>query len=137
MSINAEEHGDIDATVIGAALDKQLFAAYNACDLDAFGELLAPAIEFYHDKAGLLLGRQSVVDAVQENICGKVRRDIIPGSLESFPMDDYGLVQLGEHRFCTAGTEDCSGVARFVHLWKRTDDLWQATRIISYDHQPL
>jgi hypothetical protein len=118
-------------------LDTELFAAYNDCDLAAFGTLLAPDIEFYHDKGRLMLGRQPVVDAVQKNICGKVRREPIEGTLTTYPMDDYGLLQLGEHRFCTADTKTCTGTARFVHLWRHADGAWQATRIISYDHQPL
>jgi hypothetical protein len=121
----------------GRKLDADLFAAYNRCDLDAFGALLAPDIEFYHDKGGLMIGRQPIVDAVQKNICGKVRREPIGDTLVTYPMDDYGLLQLGEHRFCTADTATCTGTARFVHLWRVTDGAWQATRIISYDHQPL
>lgn len=126
-----------DPQSIGAMLDAQLFNAYNACDLTAFGDLLALDVEFYHDKGGLLVERQSVVDAVEKNICGKVRRELIPDTLKSYPMDNYGILQLGDHRFCTIGTDECNGVARFVHLWKKTDGVWHATRIISYDHQPM
>lgn len=127
----------IDVDSAGRNLDAKLFASYNACDLTAFGELLAQDVEFYHDKGGLMVGRQAVVDAVRENICGKVRRELVVGSLTSFPMDNYGLVQFGEHRFCTFGTSTCTGTGRFVLLWQQADDKWQATRIISYDHQPL
>jgi len=126
-----------DSQSTGMTLDTQLFSAYNACDLATFGNLLALDVEFYHDKGGLMAGRQSVVDAVEKNICGKVRRELVPGTLKSYPMDNYGIVQLGEHRFCEVGTDKCNGVARFVHLWQQTDGAWHATRIISYDHQPL
>jgi hypothetical protein len=126
-----------ETETMGLNLDTQLFNAYNACDLAKFGDLLGVDVEFYHDKGGVMLGRQPVVAAVEKNICGKVRRELIPGTLKSYPMDDYGIVQLGEHRFCTAGTEKCTGVARFVHLWRQSAGVWQATRIISYDHQPL
>jgi hypothetical protein len=134
-SAHAQTPNDLDTQ--SRKLDTELFAAYNDCDLAAFGALLAPDIEFYHDKGGLMLGRQPVVDAVQKNICGKVRREPIEGTLTTYPMDDYGLLQLGEHRFCTADTNTCTGTARFVHLWRHADGAWQAMRIISYDHQPL
>ena len=134
-SAHAQPINNLDAQ--SRVLDTALFNAYNHCDLAAFGALLAPDIEFYHDKGGLMLGRQPVVDAVQKNICGKVRREPIEGTLTSYPMDDYGLLQLGEHRFCTADTNTCTGTARFVHLWRLTDSAWHVTRIISYDHQPL
>ena len=134
-SASAQTSFDVDS--VGRELDSRLFDSYNSCDLTAFGELLAQDVEFYHDKGGLIVGRQAVVDAVRENICHKVRREVVVGSLTSFPMNNYGLVQFGEHRFCTIGTSTCTGTGRFVHLWKHTDGKWQATRIISYDHQPL
>ena len=121
----------------GAKLDARLFDAYNHCDLETFGALVAADVEFYHDKTGLMTGRVPVVDALRNNICGKVERQLIDGSLRSYPMDNYGLVQLGEHRFCTPGTGKCNGTGRFVHLWKRDGDAWILTRIISYDHAPL
>jgi hypothetical protein len=52
-------------------------------------------------------------------------------------MDNYGLVQLGDHRFCNLGAATCNGVARFVHLWQLKDGTWRLTRIVSYDHLPL
>ena len=126
-----------DVSSIGSELDARLFGSFNSCDLDTFGSLLAQDVEFYHDKDGLTLGRQPVVDSVRENICGKVRRELVAGSLQSFPMDHYGLLQFGTHRFCTADSATCSGEGRFVHLWRQVDGQWQATRIISYDHRPL
>ena len=47
------------------------------------------------------------------------------------------LAESGEHRFCTPGMGKCNGTGKFVHLWKREGATWVATRIISYDHQPL
>lgn len=134
-SAHAQPVADVEAQ--SRQLDAELFGAYNRCDLAAFGALLAPDVEFYHDKGGLMTGRQAVVDAVQKNICGKVRREPIDGTLASYPMDGYGLLQLGEHRFCELATDTCTGAARFVQLWREADGAWQATRIISYDHQPL
>ncbi|HEY5807218.1 MAG TPA: nuclear transport factor 2 family protein [Povalibacter sp.] len=139
VAFNAGAHAQPsqDMEITGTELDRQLFGAYNSCNLPAFGNLLAPDIEFYHDKGGLMVGRQSVVDAVEKNICDKVRRELIPGTLHSYPMENYGLVQLGEHRFCSPKTDKCEGVARFVHLWQKTDGSWHVTRIISYDHNAL
>ena len=137
IAASASAQSPTDVAAVGRELDSKLFESFNSCDLAAFGELLNQDVEFYHDKSGLMLGRQAVVDATRENICGKVRRELVAGSLTSFPMDNYGLVQFGEHGFCTVGTTTCTGTGRFVHLWRQTDGKWQATRIISYDHQPL
>lgn len=121
----------------GADLDRQLFDAYNRCELEKFGSLLAAEVEFYHDQGGLMRSRDSVVEAVRKNICGKVRRELVDSTLQTFPMKDYGVVQLGDHRFCEVGASKCAGVARFVHLWQNNGGVWTVTRIISYDHQPI
>src|SRR5437879_8127936 len=59
-----------------ASLDSALFDAYNRCDLEKFGTFFTDDLEFYHDKSGLTRSRQSVVEAVKKNICGKVRREL-------------------------------------------------------------
>lgn len=118
------------------SLDTRLFDAYNHCDLKTFGSLLADDLEFYHDKGGLMRGRQAVVDAVKQNICGKVTRELVPGTLEVYPIANYGAVEIGVHRFHHPGHEDTEGVgeAKFIHLWQETNGTWKVTRVISFDH---
>jgi Domain of unknown function (DUF4440) len=121
------------------SLDAQLFDAYNQCDLQKFGALLADDLEFYHDKGGLSLGRQALVDGVKKNICGKVRRELVPGTLEVYSIANYGAVETGVHRFHHPGHENTEGVgeAKFVHLWRYKDGVWQITRAISFDHHAM
>ena len=123
-----------------ASLDGALFDAYNACDLEKFGSFFADDVEFYHDKTGMTWGRQALVDAVKANICGKTRRDLVPGTLEVHPMDNFGAVQIGSHRFCDVTSKSCDGstggVAKFIHLWHEDKGDWKITRVISYDHAP-
>ena len=122
-----------------ASLDDAVFDAYNRCDLVKFGAFFADDLEFYHDKGGLTRSRQSVVESVEKNICGKVRRELIAGTLEVYPMDGYGAVEIGAHRFCDSKAKRCdetSGVAKFVHLWQNKDGAWTITRVISFDHGP-
>ena len=126
-----------DLTRTMAELDRKLFDAYNRCDLEVFGAFFAADVEFYHDQGGLMRSRESVVEATRKNICGKVRREPVEGTLQSFPMKDYGAVQLGSHRFCEIAASKCGGVARFVHLWQSEAGQWRLTRIISYDHQAI
>ena len=68
------------------SLDTQLFDAYNHCDLEKFGSLIADDLEFYHDKTGLTRGRAALVDGIKNNICGKVTRELVPGTLEVYPI---------------------------------------------------
>ncbi|HZH44586.1 MAG TPA: nuclear transport factor 2 family protein [Lysobacter sp.] len=122
---------------LGSRIDTELFDAYNRCDLERFGALVAEDIEFFHDQAGVMHSRASVVGAVRQHICGKVRRELVEGTLQTFPMQGYGVVQLGSHRFCESKTGNCVGIARFVNLWRQNGERWELARVISYDHRPL
>jgi len=115
------------------ALDKQLFDAYNTCNIEKLGTLVTDDLEFYHDKTGLAVGKQPFLDAIKKNICGKVTRELIQGSLEVYPLHGYGAVEIGLHRFRHPGDSDV-GEAKFVQLWQYKDGAWKISRVISYDH---
>jgi hypothetical protein len=120
------------------SLDATLFDAYNKCDLVKFESFLADDVEFYHDLGGLMLGKAALTDAIKKNICGKVTRELIPGTLKVYPMKGYGALEVGVHRFHHPGHEDTEGVGegQFIHLWQYKDGAWKITRVISYDHHP-
>lgn len=123
-----------------AALDAAVFGASNRCDLEKFGSYFPEELEFYHDNGGLTArSREELVEATRKNLCGKVRRELVPGTLEVYPMNGYGALQIGVHRFHHPGREEIDGVgeAKFVHLWQHKDGAWRITRIISYDHHSL
>jgi hypothetical protein len=122
-----------------AAQDKRLFDAYNGCDLKALADIVSDDLEFYHDQTGLSRGRDAFLDAVKLNICGKVHRELVPGTLEAYPLKTYGAVEIGDHVFCNAARpSECdparSGMAKFVMLWRQDGAAWKLTRVISYDH---
>lgn len=121
------------------ALDAQLFDAYNHCDLKKFASMLDDNLEFYHDVGGFSRGKQATVDGVRNNICGKVTRELVPGSLEVYPIAHYGAVEIGVHRFHHPGHDNAepAGEAKFVQLWQNQDGIWKLTRIISFDHHAL
>ena len=121
-----------------AGLDSAMFDAYNRCDLEKLERFFTDDLEFYHDQTGLSRGREALIKAVRSNICGKVHRDLVPGTLGVYPLRGYGAVATGVHRFCDARThthcDSTSGPARFVTLWERVDGGWRISRVISYDH---
>ena len=120
------------------SLDTRLFDAYNHCDLTTIVPMVSEDLEFYHDKTGLARGRQSLLDGVKNNICGKVSRELVPGTLQVYPIAHYGAVEIGTHRFHHPGQQhDDTGEAQFIMLWQNKGDVWQVTRVISFDHHSL
>jgi ketosteroid isomerase-like protein len=119
------------------ALDATFFAAYNRCDLQRVGSLLATDLEFYDDRDGLEVSRQALLDDLKKYICGKVRRELVPGTLEVHAIPGFGALQIGAHRFCDAKNPACPGdsmVSKFIHLWRKKDGAWTLTRAVSYGH---
>ena len=129
-----QSQGELDKAV--TALDAALFDSYNRCDLEKFASFFVDNVEFYHDQGGVTLGREALTDSVKKNICGKVTRELVPGTLQVYPMKGYGAVEMGVHRFHHPGHDDTEGVGegRFIHLWQYKDGAWKITRVISYDH---
>ena len=118
-----------------ASLDAQLFDAYNKCDLVKLGSMVTDDLEFYHDKTGLAVGKAVFLESIQKYICGKVTRELVPGSLEAHMLHGYGAVEMGAHRFHHPGHEsDPVGDAKFVMIWQEKDGVWKLSRVISYDH---
>src|SRR5215467_5060754 len=75
------------------ALDAALFDSYNRCDLEKFSGFIADDVEFYHDQGGVTLGRAALAESVKKNICGKVTRELVPGTMRVFYMKGYGAIE--------------------------------------------
>jgi len=118
-----------------ALMDSELFeAAFVSCDARKFRALFTDDAEFYHDRAGASFGEaaRTLKSCPREN---GVTRTLVPGSLEVYPMQGYGAIQIGKHVFTKTG-EPGSEAAQFVHLWKREGDKWRLARVLSFDHRP-
>lgn len=113
-------------------MDSIYFNAYNSCDMETQGRIYADNIEFYHDKGGLMTSKQELLDAIKKNICGKVTRELVPGSIEIYPIGGWGAVEIGLHRFINHAEGDSrSKPDKFVIVWQHKDDQWLITRVIS------
>jgi CubicO group peptidase (beta-lactamase class C family) len=120
-----------------ARMDSLLFdAAFVACDTARVFAILTPDVEFYHDQTGAKRGQGVRDDFIRLAAnCPRgqgVTRVLTPGSLQHFPIKDFGAMQLGEHRFEQAGRPPVG--ARFVHLWTNVGGTWRVSRIYSVDH---
>ncbi|RQO69493.1 DUF4440 domain-containing protein [Pedobacter sp. KBW06] len=122
-----------------AHMDSVLFNAFNTRALDTLKVLFSKDIEFYHDSGGLTDYKQNM-DAFEETFRSerKLRRELVAGSLEVSPINGYGAVATGIHRFYATEKgkkEQLSSEAKFLMLWRLWDGKWKTTRIISFGHQ--
>jgi Domain of unknown function (DUF4440) len=137
------------------ALDTQLFDAANHCDYEKLTAMVDEHLEFYHDQGGLTLGRQAFLDSIRNNTCGIMIRELVAGTLQVYPIKDYGAIELGVHsfhhpghekefpgsrqlgmtRFLDPGASEWPvGEAKFLHIWQMKDNTWRLTRVVSYGH---
>jgi hypothetical protein len=119
--------------------DSLLFAAYNNCEMEKFADCFSENIEFYHDQGGLMTSKDSIMDATKRNICGKVTRVLVKGSIEVYPIAGFGAVEIGKHYFINnqEPKPEHPKIGKFVHTWKNENPTgpaggkWRLTRVIS------
>jgi ketosteroid isomerase-like protein len=113
--------------------DSIFFSAYNNCDLETQAAMLSDSVEFYHDQGGLSTSKQDILQKTKENICGKVSRELVEGSIEVYPIKDYGAVEIGLHKF--HNNQEAEGTpshaSKFIVIWQQKNNNWQMARVIS------
>jgi len=130
-----------------AAQDKMLFdAVFNTCDVQTLATLVTDDFEMYHDKGGLTAtsGAQfveSIRGMCERQKTGedyRARRELVEGTLEVYPLNNYGAVEVGVHRFYkkTEGQpEKLVEISKFTQVWKKEASGWKLARVVSYDHK--
>lgn len=138
----AEHPGSVGASSPSALykaiskMDSALSEAFNAHDLNALMSAFSEDLEFYHDAGGL----QSYTQ-VKDGFGGLfakndgIRREMVAGTLEVYPIRGYGAIEVGAHRFChdENGRSDC-GTFKFLQVWRSEAGKWRITRVVSYAH---
>lgn len=123
-----------------AELDEAVFTTFNQCasaaQLEKHAGYFATDVEFYHDTGGVTWTREAMLANTAKYACGKIRRELVAGSLKVFPIKDHGAIAQGVHRFCQLDSGKCEGMADFVMVWRHQDDQWLVTRVLSYGHRP-
>lgn len=125
--------------------DSLFWVAYNNCNVEAMGSWLTDDVEFYHDKGGPSIGRDTLMAIIKKNLCGnndfRLRRAALKGTVNVFVMHSsnkvYGAIISGQHVFYVnekGKKEFLDGLARFMQLWIIKDGQWKMSRILSYDH---
>lgn len=122
--------GSIYDTIV--AMDAKWEDSYNNCKIDVMAEIMNEDLEFYHDRGGLTTSKAQLIDAVKNNICGKVTRVLKKGSIEVSEIPGYGAVEIGMHGFHNKLEPNAEvHFAKFVHVWKFDQQKWTITRVIS------
>lgn len=113
-------------------MDSLFFDAYNTCKVSVMDSLISADVEFYHDQGGLSTSKTGLLTALQNNICNKVTRILKKGSIEVYPIANYGAVEMGLHGFHNNQEPDApSHFSKFVHIWKKENSKWKLTRVVS------
>jgi hypothetical protein len=119
--------------------DSALFQAFNQRYLKSFESFFSKDMEFYHDKEGLS-GYDKNMESFQRHFAedARIRRELVEGTLEVYPLAGFGAVELGIQRFYTTEKdqpERLTATSRFVTVWEHKNSSWKITREISYDHR--
>lgn len=137
-----------DGPALTAAIaerDAELFSVmFDRCEPDALADIVTADFEFYHDKAGRVVGREAFVadyrtgcEAKKAPDAWRSRRALVADSLRVYLIPGYGAVEEGTHLFYERqgdGPETLVGRARFSIVWTLEDGRWRAGRALSIDH---
>jgi len=130
-----------------AAADRALFSAFfDRCDLEALAKMVTDDFEMFHDKNGYMTkSGKEFLDGIKETCARqktgedyRARRELVPGTLKVYPLNNYGAVETGVHRFyqlLPGKPEKLVEVSQFTHVWKKEEGVWKLARALSYDHR--
>ena len=130
-----------------AAADQALFSAFfDRCDTAALATMVTDDLEMFHDKNGFMTkSGKEFLDGIA-GTCARqktgedyrARRELVPGTLKVYPLNNYGAIETGVHRFyqlLPGKPEKLVEVSQFTHVWKKEASGWKIARILSYDHR--
>jgi hypothetical protein len=130
-----------------AAADHAFFSAFfDRCDTAALAKMVTDDFEMFHDKNGLMTrsGKEFLEGITRTCARQKTgedyrsRRELVPGSLKVYPLNNYGAVEMGVHRFyqlLPGKPEKLVEVSQFTQIWKKDESGWKLARVLSYDHR--
>jgi ketosteroid isomerase-like protein len=134
-----------EMTAAIAKADADLFdAVFLQCDAAKVAAMTTDDFRFVHDKDGESSRAQFVdnfkghCDRVKTGEDFPARRELVPGSLEVWPINKYGALEIGVHRFYArlpGKPEQLTETGNFLILWKQVDGKWKMAESISYGHK--
>ncbi len=129
------------------AADLALFSAFfDRCDVNALKTMVTDDFEMLHDKGGRVAASgaefiKNISGTCERQKTGedyRARRELIESTLKVYPLNNYGAIEVGEHRFykLTPGKpEELVEISLFTQVWKKEGTAWKLARVLSYDHR--
>lgn len=129
------------------AADAEFFKAFfDTCDVATVRRYVTDDFEMFHDKGGRVTTSGAQFVKVTEDKCQRQAdgtdflstRKLIKETMKVYPIDKYGAVETGTHRFYAIqkGKPDrLTETAQFTQVWKEENGQWRLARVLSYDHQ--
>lgn len=105
-----------------AAREAALTRAYDTCNLHALR-----ASVFAGTRVATPDGRRiDPLTEARDRICGRLRREVVPGSLSVRAVGDDSALVSGVQRFCAIDGRPCAAPGgRFVQLWTLDQGQWR------------
>jgi hypothetical protein len=129
------------------AADLAFFSAFfDRCDVEALRGMVTDDFEMFHDKGGRVSASKAEFIKNIEGTCARqktgedyrARRELSVPSLKVYPLNNYGAIEVGEHRFyqlLPGKPEKLVEISLFTQVWKKEGSAWKLARVLSYDHR--
>lgn len=117
-------------------MDSLLFKAFNTRNLASLRTYFSTDLELYQDNVGVRNYEQAM-DAFKGLFSREyiLTRELVKGSMEVYPIKDFGAIQSGLHTFSHVENGKLEkGIFKFMHVWEKTKAGWKIKRLITYDH---
>ncbi|MDR6941073.1 nuclear transport factor 2 family protein [Mucilaginibacter pocheonensis] len=138
QNARAQKHFDQQLYNTILHMDSVCFDAFNAHDMQGLKKVFADNVEFYHDLGGLAYydeTMQNFEKMFAQNKDTGLKRELVRGSLEIYPIKNFGAIEVGVHKFThMENGKEVVGLLKFLHVWQYKNNEWKITRVISYDH---
>jgi hypothetical protein len=119
-----------------AQVDSLQFDAFNTRNLDHLMYYFDSSLELYQDNTGVRnydQTRQAFGGLFKMNYV--LTRKLVPGSMEVYPIKDYGAIETGQHTFSHVENGQLQvNTYKFMQIWQKKDAVWRVTREITYGH---
>jgi ketosteroid isomerase-like protein len=119
-----------------ARLDSLQFDAFNSRNLDKLMSYFDSSLELYQDNTGVRnfdQTKQAFGGVFKMNYA--LNRKLVAGTMEVYPIKDYGAIQTGQHTFShTENGQLQSSTFKFMQIWQKKDGVWRVTREMTYGH---